>query len=220
MVFLPDSGCSFSVDTGNPQEPSHGPVLDVTSLTSSPVPETETYSHKQLFLHHQELHGWHTAETLVGRQEEEHPSSVMWEREQKPKHCGQLNILRSFFFLQNSFPKWYLNTLNTQPFWLKQRRKHEPLRSLPYPCVSIVVPLGLHIAQSEIHNQVCCRLNCILPRSYAEAGILSVMAFTDGDTGSWLGLDEVMRVGASLWISARRRKGRDIRALLLCHAGT
>lgn len=80
-----------------------------------------------------------------------------------------------------------------------------PIRSLPYPCVSTVVPLGLHIAQSEIHDQVCCRLNCILPSSCAEAGILNVMAFTDGDPGSWLGLDEVMRVGPSLWISALRR---------------
>ena len=95
-----------------------------------------------------------------------------------------------------------------------------PSRSLPYPCVSTVVPLRLHIAQSEIHDQVCCRLNWILPSSCAEAGILNVMAFTDGDPGSWLGLDEVMRVGPSLWISALRRKGRDIRALPLCHAGT
>ena len=131
MILLPASGCSFSTNTGNPQEPSHGLILDVTSLTSSPLPETETYSHKELLLDHQELHGRHAAETLVGGQEEEHPGSVMRERERK--HCSQLNVLRSFVYLQNSSLEWYLHTLNKQLFWLKLRGKHEPHQVTPPP---------------------------------------------------------------------------------------
>lgn len=59
----------------------------------SPRHKTDTYSHKELLLDHEELHGCHAAETLVVGQEEEHPSPAG--RRGERKHCGALNILTS-----------------------------------------------------------------------------------------------------------------------------